>query len=93
MHLGRLQLGRKAICPPEERPQQAIDAFLDLHFDELHDPFNAEGQMIVAKPFLRIASKHLNSLTFRATSANLMRYPHASTDLHAWIATDRFRTG
>jgi predicted O-methyltransferase YrrM len=58
--------------PPEERPQQAIDAFLDLHFEEL-TTLQSEGQMVVAKR-PRVASKHLNLLTFPRTPANLMRF-------------------
>jgi predicted O-methyltransferase YrrM len=58
--------------PPAERPQQAIDAFLDLHFEEL-TILQSDGQ-VVAEKHPQVASKHPDFLTFPRTPANLMRF-------------------
>lgn len=58
--------------PPAERPQQAIDAFLDLHFHEL-TILQSDGQM-VAEKHPGVAPKPPSLPTFPRTPANLLRF-------------------
>ena len=55
-----------------DRPQPAIDAFLDLHCDELQI-LHAQDQVIVQK-CPNPESKRQNVLTFRRSAANLMQF-------------------
>jgi predicted O-methyltransferase YrrM len=58
--------------PSAERPQQAIDAFLDLHCDEF--TILQSDQQIVAEKHAHAVSKPPNLPTFPRTPANLMRF-------------------
>jgi predicted O-methyltransferase YrrM len=58
--------------PLAERPQQAIDAFLDSHFEEL-TVLQADTQVIVEKR-PNTLPKRQTFLTFPRTASNLMRF-------------------
>jgi len=58
--------------PPAERPQHAIDAFLDLHLAELQIVHAADQIIVEKRP--STASERGNFLTVPRTAANLLRF-------------------
>jgi predicted O-methyltransferase YrrM len=61
-----------ADVPSAQRPQHAIDAFLDLHSDELRI-LDTPGQVTVEKR-LGNRTERQNLLTFPRTATNLIRF-------------------
>jgi predicted O-methyltransferase YrrM len=58
--------------PSAQRPQDAIDAFLDMHSEELQ--IRHSGAQIIVEKRPGIKSEHRNRMTFPRTPANLLRF-------------------